>query len=192
MRCTSILTALLATLMLAACGGVETRPEGTEEFAAADYRYYKWRDEPLVNTANSPDPVYVMDPIVRREVDTQLQKKGYILDEDKAQFNVTYLYAPGLMQGEVSRSASNLNPYPTAIPNRQMDQASVDNAYALGGMKETDNIGLQFNDQQTGKEVWLVVITKIVEDANRIDTARMESNLRKAIDQGMKTLPAVQ
>jgi hypothetical protein len=189
MRSTSILAGLLSILMLAACGGIETRPEATDTFTAGNYQFYQWRNPPMENTINSTDPIYTMDPMVRRSIDAELQKKGYVLDENRAQFSVDYLYAPGLMQGEVSRDASNLNPYPTAIPNRQRDQASVDNAYALGGMKETDNIAVQFNDLETHQEVWRVVITKIVEDANNIDTSRMQGNLNKAIGQGFKALP---
>jgi len=31
-----------------------------DAFAAGDYRYYKWRSEPLQNTGNSADPVYLI------------------------------------------------------------------------------------------------------------------------------------
>jgi hypothetical protein len=190
MRDTTTLVALLFCLALAACSGIETRPTATSEFAAGGYRYYQWRSEPLANTTSSGDPIYLVDPILRREVDAALQAKGYVLDRERAQFSVDYLYAAGLRMGERSQEASNLTPYPTALPNRQVDQATVDNAYALGGVKETHNIALQFNDVQRRKEVWRVVMTKIAENVNKVDPADLERNLKKAVRQGLRTLPA--
>jgi hypothetical protein len=192
MRTLKILATLLLFLAVAACSGIETRPAETDTFAAGNFRYYKWRTGPLENTINSKDPIYLIDPILRREVDAQLQDKGYILDPQQAQFTVNYISAPGLLTGEKSQEASNLRPYPTAVPNRQVNQAIVDNAHALGGVKETNNIGLMFHDTQHSKEVWRVIITKIVENVNTTDASRMDANLTKAIKQALRTLPSVE
>lgn len=190
MRITHILASGLLSLALAACSGVEIRPAPVDNFAAGDYQYYRWRTQPLQNTANSSDAVYSMDPIMRREVDRGLQSKGYILDKERAQFSVDYLYATGMRDGAVSRETSNVVPYPTVVPNRQVNQAVVDNSIALGGVQETSNIALQFNDVADNKEVWHVIITKIVENVNRVDTAELNDNLKKAIGQALKPLPA--
>lgn len=189
MRITTILASGLLSLVLAACSGIEVEPAETDRFAAGNYKYYKWRTEPMQNTAASSDPIYLMDPIIRREVNAGLQSKGYVLDEGRAQFSVDYLQAAGMLQGEKSQEASNITPYATVLPNRQVDQAIVDNANALGGVKETNNIAVQFNDITQNREVWHVVITKIVEDVNAIDTANLQKNLKKAIDEGLRTLP---
>ena len=190
MRIAHILASGLLSLALAACSGVEIRPAPVDNFAAGDYQYYRWRTQPLQNTANSSDAVYSMDPIMRREVDRGLQSKGYILDKERAQFSVDYLYATGMRDGAVSRETSNVTPYPTVVPNRQVNQAVVDNSIALGGVQETSNIALQFNDVADNKEVWHVIITKIVENVNRVDTAELNDNLKKAIGQALKPLPA--
>jgi hypothetical protein len=189
MRLSTLLATLLLTLSVVACSGIETRPAPIEEFAAANYTYYKWRSEPLPNTDNSQDPMYIMDPILRKELNKDLAKKGYVLDEERAQFTVDYLYAAGLRMGERSAEASNLTPYPSVNPNRQINQAVVDNAYALGGVKETSNIALQFNDAITKKEVWHVIITKIVEDVNKVDVSEMKSSLRKGVKEALSTVP---
>ena len=189
MRFTTPLATLVITLLVVACSGIETRPAPTEEFAAGNYKYYKWRSEPLQNTANSQDPWYIMDPILRKELDADLAKKGYVLNVERAQFTVDYLYASGLRMGERSAEASNLTPYPSVNPNRQINQAVVDNAYALGGVKETSNIALQFNDASTKKEVWHVIITKIVEDVNKVDVKEMKATLRKGLSEALRTLP---
>tara|TARA_R110001592_G_scaffold363043_1_gene679730 strand:- start:217463 stop:218041 length:579 start_codon:yes stop_codon:yes gene_type:complete len=189
MRFTTLLATLVMILSVVACSGIETRPAPIEEFAAGNYKYYKWRSEPLPNTANSQDPWYIMDPILRKELNEDLAKKGYVLDEQRAQFTVDYLYAAGLRMGERSAEASNLTPYPSVNPNRQINQAVVDNAYALGGVKETSNIALQFNDATTKKEVWHVIITKIVEDVNKVNVKEMKSTLRKGLSAALSTLP---
>ena len=192
MRIMRTVAVILLALAVAACSGIETNPGDVDAFAASDYRYYKWRSEPLHNTGNSADPIYLVDPILRREVDAVLQDKGYRMDAARAQFSVDYLYAAGLRLGETSQDATNLTPYPTALPNRQVDQATVDNAYALGGVKETSNIALQFNDVERREEVWHVVITKIVENANRVDRDALDRDLRKAIAQALRPLPRVE
>lgn len=192
MRITRTVAVVLLALTMAACSGIETHPGDVDAFAAGDYRYYRWRSEPLQNTGNSADPIYLIDPVLRREVDAALRDKGYRLDADRAQFSVDYLYAAGLRLGETSQDATNLTPYPTALPNRQVDQATVDNAYALGGVKETNNIALQFNDVGRREEVWHVVITKIVENANRIDRDALDRDLKKAVAQALRPLPRVQ
>ena len=131
-----------------------------------------------------------MDPIVRAAVDRELRSKGYRLNPEKAQFNVDYLYATGMRMGQKGSEASNLSNYPGVIPNRNVDQASVDNAHALGGVKETSNLALQFNDVERKEEVWRVVVTKIVENANRVDSSRLRKNIDSAIKEGLRPLPA--
>jgi len=189
MRFITILASLLLALAVAACSGIETRPAPVETFAAGHYKYYKWRSDPLPNTADSQDPMYIMDPMLRSAVDAELARKGYVLDPTQAQFSVDYFYAAGLRMGERSAEASNLTPYPSVNPNRQINQAVVDNAYALGGVKETSNIAIQFNDIASKKEVWHVIITKIVEDVNKVDKKEMRHSLRKGIDDGLSSLP---
>jgi hypothetical protein len=188
MRFITILSLLLA-LAVAACSGIETRPAPVETFAAGHYKYYKWRSEPLPNAANSEEVMYVIDPILRKVLDADLARKGYVLDPDKAQFSVDYFYAAGLRMGERSAEASNLTLYPSVNPNRQVNQAVVDNAYALGGVKETSNIAIQFNDVASKKEVWHVIITKIVENVNKVDRNEVRDSLRKGVDEGLSSLP---
>ena len=65
-----------------------------------------------------------------------------------------------------------------------------DNAYALGGIKETNNIALQFNDMESKQEVWQVIITKIVENVNKVDVAEMKESLREGVRRALEPLPA--
>lgn len=188
MRFTNILASGLLALLLAACSGIEIQPDKIDQFAAGNYQYYKWRSEPMTNSANSSDPIYNIDPVLRRQVNAGLQSKGYILDEERAQFSVDYIFATGMRQGEKSEQASNLTLHPSVMPNRQIDGASVDNAIALGGVKETRNIALQFNDVTSNEEVWQVIMTRFVEDVNKAGS-RVDENLSKAINKALKPLP---
>ena len=190
MRASSAIALLATLILIAACSGVETRPTDTTTFEAGNYTYYKWRSEPLSNAAGSTDPIYAIDPILRKEVNAELASKGYVLDADRAQFSVDYIFAQGLRMGEKGSEASNLSTYPGVIPNRNVDQASVDNAYALGGVKETSNIALQFNDEARKEEVWRVIVTKIVENTNTAENRKLESNVRGAVRQGLRPLPS--
>ena len=189
MRITHILGYLILSLTLLACSGVEIQSADTDRFKAGNYVYYKWRTDPLPTNVRSSDPMYAVDPVMRREVNADLQSKGYVLDSERAQFTVGYILASGMVQGEPSNLASNISTYASIRPNRQIDQASVDNAIALGGVKETNNIILQFNNRTSNKEVWQVTLTKIVENANNVDTSRIDANLAQYLKRAMKSLP---
>ncbi len=179
----------LSATLFAGCAGVETQPADTAEFESRQFRYYQWRTPPLENTSNSRDSVYVLDGMVRESVDARLSALGYTLDPERAQFDVHFVNAPGSLQGFASEEATNINTRPQLI-NRQVDQATIDNAQALSGVRDTENIRLSFNDVETRQEVWSVVITKIVEDANMADTARLRRVVNQAINRGLSTLPA--
>ena len=186
----SIIPALL--LALSACSGVETHPAEIDRFVAGNYHYYSWRSEPLLNTTNSRDPMYKMDPALRRSINNTLQGKGYILDAERAQFSVDYIFAAGFRDGVKGEEASNLSTHPGIVPDRNIDQASIDNANALGSLKETRNIGIQLNDVGRREEVWRVIITKLVDDVNTIEDKRLYKSVSSAIDKGMRSLPNAQ
>lgn len=186
-----IIPALLA-MVLSACSGVETHPDEIDKFVAGNYHYYSWRSEPLINTTNSRDSMYKIDPYLRRAIDKTLQGKGYILDTERAQFSVDYIFAAGTRDGVKGEAATNLSTHPGIVPDRNIDQASIDNAYALGGLKETRNIGIQLNDIARKEEVWWVVITKMVDDVNTLEDTGLRKSVGTAIDQALRILPNAQ
>ncbi|MDE0930658.1 MAG: DUF4136 domain-containing protein [Halioglobus sp.] len=189
MRITNLLAYGILSLTLLGCSGVEIQPADTNRFIAGNYLYYQWRTDALPSDVRSSDPAYAIDPVMRRDVNADLQSKGYVLNPERAQFTVGYILMNGMVQGATSDLASNISPYPRVTPNRQIDQASVDNAIALGGVKETNNIILQFNDKTSNQEVWHVTLTKIVEDANSVDTSRINDNLTQYLKRALKSLP---
>ena len=189
MRLFYLAACALLSLGLLACSGVEIEPAPIDEFTAAEYRYYKWRTKPLPANARPADPVYRLDPVMRSEVDAILRNKGYVLDPERAEFTVDYLYVPGLRDGAEPEQASNISPTPRITANRRVDQASVDNAIALGGLKETRNILLRFNDSASHLVVWHVRMSKIVENANRVDEKALAEDLRKYLSRAMDDLP---
>ncbi len=187
MRSAIVLTYTI--LSLVACSGVDIQHRATDQFSAGNYRYYMWRTDPLPRETHSSNGMYAIDPVIRREVDAHLHSQGYILDPQRAQFTVHYLYVTGMVQGERSALASNITAYPRIMPTRRVDQASVDNAIALGGVKETNNLIVQFNDRVTNQEVWQVTLTEIVENANSNDTSRPDDNLMRSLQRALQPIP---
>jgi Domain of unknown function (DUF4136) len=189
MRITTLLTSTLLSLALVACSGVDIQHSAIDQFTTGNYRYYMWRTDPLPQETPSANAMHSQDSVIRRQVDSHLQSKGYILDPQRAQFTVHYRYVRGMVQGERSALASNIPAFPRAMPTRQVDQASVDNAIALGGVKETNNLIVQFNDRATNQAVWQVTLTEIVENANSSYTARLDDNLQRHLTRALRPLP---
>jgi hypothetical protein len=107
MRITHILAYTILSLTLAGCSGVEIQPAGTDRFIAGNYVYYNWRTDPLPSDSKSSDPMYAIDPVMRREINADLQSKGYVLNSERAQFTVGYILSTGKVQGDPSAQASN-------------------------------------------------------------------------------------
>ncbi len=182
------LVSLFLILFLSACSGVETRTQETDKFEAGDYNYYKWRSAPLSANTNGDGFIHMIDPIVRKAVDKELAKKGYILNPDQAQFSVDYIYAEGIRTTAASNEVTGAN-YPGIAPSRDIDQASIDNAVALSGVKETSNLGLQFNDVASGKEVWRVLATKVIDRAAADEKEQAEKDIKIAVDRLLRPMP---
>lgn len=180
---------LIISLVVAACSSVEIQPDETDKFAAGNYQYYKWRSAAVPLDAKDASSRKAIDPAVREGVNASLQAKGYILDPERAQFSVGYTYGFGIREGVPSDDASNITFYPPGTINRKIDQASVDNAIALGGVKETSELQLQLRDIASQSIVWEAVMTEIIADANRADTAHIDKSLQKAIPRSLRSLP---
>lgn len=184
MNVLKLCTAALALLFVVACSSVEIEAWEPTQFAAGHYQTYSWRSEPIINTVGSRDIIYKIDPVVRRETDRALQAKGYNKVEWNGDFNVDYIYAPGLRTGVAGEAASNISPRAGVRPNSNMSQAERDNAIALSGVKETHNLALQFNDGKSHTEVWRGVLTKIAQDI----TGENMGDTRRAISSGITQL----
>lgn len=184
----TILTSLLACILLGACSGAEIIPADTAAFSATGFSRYAWRSEPLSQGGYSKSKVYQADPAIRRGVDERMAELGYqLVSRDNAQFLVDYVAAASFNEGRLARNASNITPLPTATINRQINQAEVDNAMALSGVKEMGNIALVFLESEKQNLLWNVTVSSIIEDSNRIDSDKLERTMR----QSLSTLPAV-
>jgi len=180
-----LIPAPLTAGLLAACSGVETIPDDTGPFAARGFSSYAWRSDPLT-PGRSRDRLAEADPIIRSSVDDRLAELGYALvEQDAADFLVEYIAGASINAGRIPTTASNVTPYPSAQINRQADGATVDNAYALGGLKEMGNLLLVFVEPAATELLWRVRISKVVEDANSVN----EKAVRRAVRQGLATLP---
>ncbi|MEE4277179.1 MAG: DUF4136 domain-containing protein [Halieaceae bacterium] len=171
---------------LGGCSGVETIADDTARFEAARYTRYAWRSEPLEQKAFARDRLSQADPMIRSAVDARLAELGYeLVEREEAEFVVEYLASGSINDGRLARTASNVTPYPSGQINRQADGATVDNAYALSGVKEMGNILLVFVERGATNALWRVRISKVMEDANRVN----EGAVRRAVREGLSTLP---
>ncbi len=186
----TVLTALLLAL-LGACSGLEYEVWPTDNFAASHYQTYSWRSEPFRNNTGSTDPIYRLDPIVRRETDQLLQAKGYTRIDRGGSFTIDYIYAPGLTLGVMGEDASIISTRIGIRPNSTVSQAQRDNAIALGsGVKETHNLALQINDGQSGREVWRGIVSKISQDNSGSADRSSNSAASKGLRNMISKLPA--
>lgn len=177
-----------ALLALSACSGIEIVPEPTETFTATNYTRYAWRSQPPSQTVGSKDKLPQKSPAIRAAFEEKMGELGYRrVERDEAEFLVEYMAATGFNDGQLARISSNDVLYPSSV-NRQIDGASADNAYALGGVVETGNMMLVFVDVETMEPLWRVQMSFVVQDTNRVD----EAEVRRAIRKGVGVLPPAQ
>lgn len=187
-HCKMLATTALAFL-LTACASVEVDVWDSRKFAAGNFQTYSWRSEPFSSELYYRDPIYLIDPILREQVDKELGNLGYRLIPRGGDFTIDYIYAPGVRLGAPSESASNIAPRAGVRPNTGISQAERDNAIALAGVKETRNIALQINSGETGQEVWRAVMTKIVADVNEVDRSGARRSLGSGVRRAFRDLP---
>lgn len=185
------LAGVFLAVFLTACSGVEVQVWETDKFTAGNFHTYSWRSEAFTNNFYSTDPVYLIDPLLRKLVDKELRERGYQLVPRSGDFSIDYIYAPGIRIGVASDTADVLSPRAGVRPNTTISQAERDNAIALAGVRETRDISLQINDGNTGLEVWRAVITKFVANVNEPDSKRLEKALRSGVVTAFKDLPSV-
>lgn len=188
-RWPALLIALFGTLLAGACSPVDIQPDESGTFADKGYRYYTWANPALPNATSAETSRRAIDPTVRREVNQALQEKGYQLDAQRAQFSIGYRYGIGTRDGVPRDDASNITYYPPTTINRKVDQASRDNAIALGGVKETKELQLRFRDIASQRVVWEVTLTEIAADANRLGEDKLDKSLGDAIPRALRSLP---
>ena len=185
------LTAVFLIAFLTACSGVEVQVWPSDEFAAGNFQTYSWRSEAFTNSFYSKDPVYLIDPLLRKLVNTELRERGYQLVSRQGDFTIDYVYAPGIRIGVAADTADVLSPRAGVRPNTTISQAERDNAIALAGVRETRDIAIQINSGATGREVWRAVITKFVTNVNEPDSKRLEKALRSGVAKALRDLPPV-
>ena len=177
---------LSGLIALGACSGVDVNSDPTDTFAATNYTRYAWRSEPPSQTAFGKDKLPLTSPSLRASFEERMTELGYRrVDKADAQFVVEYLATSGYNDGQLARQSSNTVLYPSSV-NRQIDGASIDNAYALGGAVETKDLELVFIDTVSSDVLWRVQVSLVVEDTNRVD----EGDIRSAVRQGLRSLPS--
>jgi len=180
--------AILCCSLLIGCASIETEPDDTGAFVASGYARYAWRHDAIVRGGSyRDDQRRDLDGALRDAVDERLAELGYRrVERDRAQFLVEYLAAPGLVDGHLAQTASNITARPSGPINRQVNQAEVDNAYALGKPRATGELALVFTDGGDREKLWSVRVSTVIENSNKVDPELVRETVRR----GLETLPA--
>lgn len=183
--CRSSLLAIIVSLGLAACSGLDVTADDPDAFVATQYTRYAWRSAPPSRPSTGNDMTAMKSPSIRAGVEEQMAELGYeLVDRADAEFLLEYFAAPGFNDGRLLSGGSNDLLYGSSV-NRDIDGAAADNAYALSGPVETGQIRLAFIDAETVQMLWQVQVSMVVENSNRID----HDEVRKAVAEAISVLP---
>ena len=101
--------ALLVTIALGGCGGVQVDTTPNDRFKSRGYQTYNWQGAAIENTGNSTDPLYVIDPTLRAAVDSKLADKGYQRVEEGGDFQLRYQFKDSISEGAMSMAGTDAN-----------------------------------------------------------------------------------
>ncbi len=180
-----MLIVALSTALLSACAGVQIERASADNINDAGYQSYSWRDLVIENAGDSDDPLYEMGLLLRASVDNALARKGYLLKETDGDFLVSFEFRSTLSGGISTSKATNVDPVPHIIVNRGADPAMIDNAYALSGVRELKSILLNFEDPKNQSLMWMVSMSKIVDNINRNNFEKVNRTLGKSVDRAL-------
>lgn len=185
---------LLLMPLLIACSGIQIDSAPLDRFNEGGYQSYSWRTAALETHSGDTDTLSIIDPALRTAVNDVLSTKGYRQVASGGDFVIDYQFRAALAQGELNstaREAENTSPYvdPNVVINRQVNQALLDNAYALSGPKAINSIVIQFSSGEKQRLIWTTSINKIVENVNRDNMDKMTAGINKAISRAFARLP---
>ncbi len=180
--------------LLVACTGIQIDSAPLDRFNEGNYQSYSWRTAPLKTSTGDTDTLSIIDPALRAAVDRELSAKGYRQVASNGDFIIDYQFRAALAEGELNstaREADNTSPYvdPNVVVNRQVNQALLDNAYALSGPKAINSIVIQFSSGDRQRLLWTTAINKMVENVNRDNVDKMTKGINAAVGRAFARLP---
>ena len=185
---------LLLMPLVIACTGIQIDSAPLDRFNQGNYQSYSWQTAALKSHSGDTDTLSIIDPALRAAVNNELSAKGYRQVASGGDFVIDYQFRAALAQGELNstaREADNTSPYvdPNVVVNRQVNQALLDNAYALSGPKAINSIVIQFSSGDKQRRIWTTTINKMVENVNRDNVDKMTKGINTAIKRAFAWLP---
>jgi hypothetical protein len=159
----TLLASLVTLLMLTACIGTQVEVAPLNQFEPADYASFAWEEDAIENTGRNA-AYYNLDHSLRRQVNKQLEKKGYrLVDSTKASFLVTYRYFKVISAdqgGIISPRDESLSAWGDGS---DINGTLIQNHYIPAAISH-GHLEIDFDDAKSGKEIWKVNATKVVEN----------------------------
>jgi len=173
--------------MLSGCIGTKVAVSPDNHFIAADYQAYGWFSAPIKSTGRNYF-YYDLDQALRKEVDKQLQQRGYLLvAANEADFIVGYHFTTAVFVDQ----GGPISPFDEAMAAREVggdiNDTELHNHYIP---VEIAKGILQINlaDAGSGKEIWKATATRVIEDGSA-DTVAIKSAVHKVVPKLLKSLP---
>ncbi len=182
------------SVLVVALGGCSTAQVDRGDpsaFAAKGYRTYNWNYAQVEPLPSDTSAYTTMAPIFREEMNRALANLGYREVEQGGQFVVSLQFKRSLADGVVSIEKDPNPVVPRVVLNRDPDQASLDNAQALAGVRQLNNVLIQFDDASDGGLLWAAAVSRVQETANinELDPEQVRRNARQTLRRVMSQLP---
>lgn len=178
-------------VLLGGCSSAQVDRADPDTFAAKGYRTYNWNYAQIEPLPSDTSAYATLAPIFREEMNRALANLGYREVAQGGQFVVSVQFKRSLADGVVSIEKDPNPVVPRVVLNRDPDQASLDNAQALAGVRELNSVLIQFDDASDGGLLWAAAVSRVQETANvnELDPDQVRRNARQTLRRAMGQLP---
>lgn len=162
-----LLTLMLLICLQVACSGIDIHVAAEPSFSPAEYRHYAWKTSPLVESRDTE--LLQIDRTVRAAVDSELQRRGYILvANDIADSLLDYRLASHM---DVSQAGGSGSPRDDLARASDLNRNSANNTalynHPILPYIERIELLLSIQARRTGNFLWQGSAAKNVDDANQ-------------------------
>lgn len=183
----TLLSSIAALLLLTACIGTKIEVAPYSQFDPASYASFAWAEEAIEDTGRN-GAYYNLDSSLRRQINKQLEKKGYrLVDKEDASFLVGYRFFQTVSPdqgGMISPRDESRSAWDTGS---DVNGTSIHNHYVPVAIRHA-NLEVDFDDAKSGKEIWKVSAIKVVEN-DMENEAAVKKSIRSLVPKLLVSVP---